>query len=125
MVNIFGMKFFESPSMEEQMHHKGRNHGPNCQCPICLKKRYRGRHGPNCGCPNCGKKRYKTTSRRHSTRSLRGGYTYKQNNKSMKEEDVTMELSNVLSGSKSMSKSRSNGKSKAKASARGTRHRRH
>jgi hypothetical protein len=104
MVNIFGMKFFESPSMEEQMHHKGRqsykgSHGPNCQCPICLKKRYK--------------------SRRHRTRSLRGGYTYKQNNKSMKEEDVTMELSNVLSGSKSMSKSSS------KSKARGTRRRRH
>jgi len=104
MVNIFGMKLFESPSMEEQMHHKGR-HGANCECPNCSKKKYRGR--------------------RHKSRSLRGGYTYKQNNKSMKEEDVTMELSNVLSGSKSMSKSRSNGKSKAKASARGTRRRRH
>lgn len=107
MVNIFGMKFFESPSMEEQMHHKGRqsykgrNHGPNCQCPICLKKEYRH------------------SNRRHKSRSIKGGYTYKQNNKSIKEEDVTMELSNVLSGSKSMSKSRSNRK------ARGTRRRRH
>ena len=37
MVNIFGMKLFESPSIEEQMHHKGR-HGPNCECPNCGKK---------------------------------------------------------------------------------------
>ena len=44
MVNIFGMKFFESHSMEEQMHEKGRNHGPNCQCPNCAKKRYRNRY---------------------------------------------------------------------------------
>ena len=50
MVNIFGMKFFESPSMEEQMHYKGRSsrrrrghkHGPDCQCSTCNKKRYRG-----------------------------------------------------------------------------------
>jgi hypothetical protein len=122
MVNIFGMKLFESPSMEEQMHYKGR-HGPNCECPNCLKKKYRGRHGHNCGCPNCGKKRHSSRRRFISRRRLRGGYTYKQNNKSMKEEDVTMELSNVLSGSKSRSKSMS--KSKAKASARGTRRQRH
>ena len=97
MVNIFGMKFFESPSIDEQMHEKGRrNHGPNCECPICAKKRYRNR------------------SRRHrSKRSFRGGYVY--NDKSMKEDDVTMELST----SKSMSKSRS------KSKARGTRRRRH
>jgi hypothetical protein len=105
MVNIFGMKFFESPSMEEQMHYKGRSHGPNCGCPICVKKRH------------------KTSSRRRfiSRRRLRGGYTYKQNNKSIKEEDVTMELSNILSGSKSSSKSMSKNKSKA----RGTRRRNH
>lgn len=102
MVNIFGMKLFESPSIEEQMHHKAR-HGPNCECPNCGKKRHRGRRH--------------FISRRHKSRSFRGGYTYKQNNKSMKEEDVTMELSNVLSGSKSMSKSRS------KSKARGTRRR--
>lgn len=98
MVNIFGMKFFESPSMEEQMHEKGRNHGPNCQCPNCAKKRYRNR------------------SRRHRSRSrrnFRGGYVY--DDKNMKEDDVTMELST----SKSMSKSRS------KSKARGTRRRRH
>ena len=124
MVNIFGMKLFESPSIEEQMHHKGR-HGTNCECPNCSKKRYRGRHGTNCESPKCGKKRHSNSSRtrfisrRNKSRSLRGGYTYKQNNKSMKEEDVTMELST----SKSISKSRSNGK--AKASARGTRRRNH
>jgi len=102
MVNIFGMKFFESPSMEEQMHEKGRRN-----------------HGPNCGCPNCGKKRYRSQRRRHF-RSLRGGYVY--NDKSMKEDDVTMELST----SKSMSKSKSNSKGKSKSvSARGTRRRRH
>lgn len=95
MVNIFGMKLFESPSIEEQMHHKGR-HGPNCECPNCCKKRHRGR-------------------RHKSRRRFRGGYTYKQNNKSIKEEDVTMELSNILSGSKSRSKSK----------ARGTRRRNH
>ena len=101
MVNIFGMKFFESPSMEEQMHHKGRSHGSNC------------------GCPNCGKKRYRGRSRRRfiSRRHFKGGYIY--NNKSMKEEDVTMELSHILSGSKSMSKSRTKSKS------RGTRRQRH
>ena len=99
MVNIFGMKFFESPSIDEQMHEKGRNHGPSC------------------GCPNCGKKRYRSQRRRHF-RSLRGGYVY--NDKSMKEDDVTMELST----SKSMSKSKSKGKSKS-VSAKGTRRRRH
>ena len=120
MVNIFGMKLFESPSIEEHMHHKAR-HGSNCECPNCSKKRYRGRHGTNCECPKCGKKRHSNSSRtrfisrRNKSRSLRGGYTYKQNNKSMKEEDVTMELSNVLSGSKSSSKSK----------ARGTRRRNH
>ena len=100
MVNIFGMKFFESPSMEEQMHEKGRrNHCPNCECPICAKKRYISR---------------RNRSRRHrSRRNFRGGYVY--DDKSMKEDDVTMELST----SKSMSKSRS------KSKARGTRRRRH
>ena len=101
MVNIFGMKLFESPSIEEQMHHKAR-HGSNCECPNCGKKRHRGR-------------RHKSRRRFISRRRFRGGYTYNQNNKSMKEEDVTMELSNVLSGSKSSSKSK----------ARGTRRRNH
>ena len=111
MVNIFGMKLFESPSIEEQMHHKAR-HGSNCECPNCGKKRHRGRRH---------KSRRRFISRRHKSRSLRGGYTYKQNNKTMKEEDVTMELSNILSGSKSSSKSMSKNKSKA----RGTRRRNH
>ena len=101
MVNIFGMKLFESPSIEEQMHHKAR-HGSNCECPNCGKKRHRGR-------------RHKSRRRFISRRRFRGGYTYKQNNKTMKEEDVTMELSNILSGSKSSSKSK----------ARGTRRRNH
>ena len=103
MVNIFGMKFFESPSMEEQMHHKGRSHGSNCGCPNCSKKRYRGR----------SRRRFVSRRRFISRRHFKGGYIY--NNKSMKEEDVTMELSNVLSGSKSRTKSKS----------RGTRRRRH
>jgi hypothetical protein len=83
MVSIFGMKFFESPSIEEQMHEKGRKrhhsrrrghkHGPDCQCPICNKKRYR-------------------KSRRQGL--LKGGYVYNGNDKNIsKEDDVTMELS--------------------------------
>jgi len=82
MVSIFGIKFFESPSIEEQMHYKGRSrrhhsrrrghkHGPDCQCPICNKKRYR-------------------KSRRQGV--LKGGYVYAKNSGD-KEEDVTMELS--------------------------------
>jgi hypothetical protein len=105
MVNIFGMKFFESPSMEEQMHETGRrNHGPNCECPICAKKRYISRRHRS--------RRYR------SKRSFRGGYIY--NDKNMKEDDITMELST----SKSISKTKSKGKNKS-ASAKGTRRRRH
>jgi hypothetical protein len=81
MVSIFGMKFFESPSMEEQMHYKGRS--------TRRHRSRRHRHGPYCQCPICNKKRYRK-SRRQGV--LKGGYVYDKKSGD-NEEDVTMELS--------------------------------
>ena len=88
MVSIFGMKFFESPSMEEQMHYKGRS-----------SRRRRGhKHGPDCHCSTCNKKRYRK-SRRH----FKGGYVYDKKSGD-NEEDVTMELSNSQKSSSRVGK---------------------
>ena len=66
MVNIFGMKFFESPSIEEQMHEKSR----------------KGHH-------------YKSRRHSRRQGLLKGGYVYNGNDDKniSKEDDVTMELS--------------------------------
>ena len=82
MVSIFGMKFFESPSMEEQMHEKSRKR---------LHSRRRGhKHGPDCQCPICNKKRHRKSQRYR--RHFKGGYVYDKKSGD-NEEDVTMQLS--------------------------------
>lgn len=86
MVSIFGMKFFESPSIEEQMHYKGRSRRHRSRKHF---KSQKYGHGPDCECPICNKKRYRK-SRRQGV--LKGGYVYAKNSGD-KEEDVTMELS--------------------------------
>ena len=104
MVNIFGFKLFESPSIEEQMHHKSRRHH--------FKNRSQRRH------------HFKNRSRRH----YRGGYTYDDAN--LAGEDLTATLSNSQSmsrGSKSsVNKKRKNGdkgKSSSTSKGRGTKSR--
>ena len=86
MVNIFGFKLFESPSIEEQMHHKSRRHRH-------FKNRSQRRHN------------FKNRSRRH----YKGGYTYDDAN--LPGEDLTAVLSNNQSMSTS-SKSSVNKKGK-------------
>ena len=103
--NLYSIIYMSGCSVNNTLNMQGggikkkNGHKDNCECPICAKKRYISR---------------RNRSRRHrSRRNFRGGYVY--DDKSMKEYDVTMELST----SKSMSKSRS------KSKARGTRRRRH
>jgi hypothetical protein len=126
MVNIFGIKLFEGSSMDEQMHYKSRKgtkrrgHGPNCQCPLCIKKKHR--HGQNCldctknhkhgpNCYNCSKSRY-----RHSRKRYKGGYVYNKKGANNEEEDVTMSLASK-SKSKSKSKTRSNSRSNSNSNS--------
>ena len=78
MVNIFGMKFFESPSIEEQMHEKSRK-----------GHHYKSRR-------HSRRPHYKSRRHHFSRRQglLKGGYVYNGNDKNIsKEDDVTMELS--------------------------------
>ena len=93
MVSIFGMKFFESPSMEEQMHYKGRSSSRK-------HRSRRHRHGPNCQCPICNKKRYRKSRRQGP---FKGGYVYDKKSGD-NEEDVTMELSNSQKSSSRVGK---------------------
>ena len=79
MVSIFGMKFFESPSMEEQMHYKGRS----------SSRKHRSRRH----------RRHHFKSRRH----FKGGYVYDKKSGD-NEEDVTMELSNSQKSSSRVGK---------------------
>uniref|UniRef100_A0A6C0I714 Uncharacterized protein n=1 Tax=viral metagenome TaxID=1070528 RepID=A0A6C0I714_9ZZZZ len=71
MVNIFGFKLFESPSIEEQMHHKNRRFKNRSRRP---------RH-------------FKNRSRRQ--RHFKGGYTYDDTN--LAGNDITGETSSVAS----------------------------
>lgn len=127
MVNIFGIKLFEGSSMDEQMHYKSRkgtkrhSHGPNCQCPLCIKKRHR--HGENClvcskkhkhgpDCYNCSKSHHY----KKSYKKYKGGYVYNKKGANNEEEDVTMSLASK-SKSKSKSKTRRHSRSNSNSNS--------
>ena len=89
MVNIFGFKLFESPSIDEQMHHKSRRHRRN----------------------------FKHRSRRHR-RHFNGGYMY-DDTMTAETSSIIMSNPDSNSKTNSKSKSRYSSNKKRKTSLKG------
>jgi len=94
MVNIFGFKLFESPSIEEKPYHRTRR-----------RHHFKNKH---------------RSKRRHY---YKGGYIY--DNVNLAGQDVTAELSSVMSTSSKSSVNKGKKNSSSKGRGRGTKTRSH